>query len=798
MIALVPILTIGIVSLILSTNALLDATLAEINDDAHLHARELTIMFDSFISTLFSLSDTPPIQGIIRARDNGGIDIQGDSTYEQWTQRLSTIFEGVAEANPSFMQLRYLDEEGNELVRIDSDGNSARVISNESLQFKGDRYYFRDTMKLKRGDVFVSSLDLNKEGSPPRIEVPHKPVIRYATPIFDVDGKRRGIVILNIYAGPFLNTLALESDRYGEGTSLLLVDNEGYFLHHPDEENLWGSPRDLDSGINLHKFFSPDVVADILSRRSAVLDIDETQEIVAYVPVFPNKADTTDYFVFIKKTSKKAALTTVQKLQEIIVGLSLLFIFSIILIALFLSHSITGPIKSLYLTTRRIERGDYKARAEIRTRDELGQLGVAFNKTIEKLDSLKKEQNELENAKTRFISITSHELRSPMTPLKAQLQMLGEEYFGKLNTKQKESITTVLRNANRLDKIIVDFLEVSRIEAARLKFVFKKLSLTNSINELIKFMGGFMPEKKIKIMSDVRNLPIIEVDPDRVNQVLRNLINNAIKFSPEGGTVKVTAKKKLDHILFSVEDQGIGVKQEDTGRIFEPFYQAEQTMYRQKGGTGLGLAICRGIIEAQEGRIWLESKEGKGTIFYFTVPLTPIRKVRAIKLLFSSAQSTEKKVEDIFVEILGPMGKKEFEILKQTGLTAQTILRYIQEMETLGIINHKKAKQMSDMVGKQFRVSEKQKEVDLPRELQKLYVEALGPMGKKRLVKLKDTRSKTVVGDINFLEQHKILSAKEASSFRDRTIALFMRKELSDNNKGENKKSDFAANQKEK
>jgi len=151
---------------------------------------------------------------------------------------------------------------------------------------------------------------------------------------------------------------------------------------------------------------------------------------------------------------------------------------------------------------------------------------------------LAEERKEIDSAKSEFLSITSHELRSPMTPMKAQLQMLQNEYFGKLANAQKNSLNIVLRNADRLDKIIVDFLEISRIEAAHLKFVFKETNLEEIIQETVDLMEGSAKEKNVKLKVNMEKLPIIKVDPDRVSQVLRNLIDNAIKFSKDKNTIE--------------------------------------------------------------------------------------------------------------------------------------------------------------------------------------------------------------------------------------------------------------------
>lgn len=119
-------------------------------------------------------------------------------------------------------------------------------------------------------------------------------------------------------------------------------------------------------------------------------------------------------------------------------------------------------------------------------------------------------------------------------------------------------------------------------------------------------------------------------------QVLRNLINNAKKFSPENSKVFVDVKQEKNNIKFSVKDQGPGVSPENKQKIFEPFFQGEQTMYRKYSGVGLGLTICRGIVESQNGKIWVESQLKKGSTFYFTIPLKPVKKLKPIKSLFST------------------------------------------------------------------------------------------------------------------------------------------------------------------
>ncbi|UCH72351.1 MAG: HAMP domain-containing histidine kinase [Thermoplasmatales archaeon] len=373
------------------------------------------------------------------------------------------------------------------------------------------------------------------------------------------------------------------------------------------------------------------------------------------------------------------------------------------LIGFLVSRSISKPIKELYNAAKEVEKGNFDVKTNIQTKDEIQELGNAFNNTTVALAKIDDERREIDNAKTEFLSITSHELRSPMTPMKAQLQMLENEYFGKLTKKQKESLKIIVRNADRLDKIIVDFLEISRIEAARLKFAFKETDMNKTIEEIVEFMGGFAKEKNIKLILNQDKLPIIEVDPDRISQVLRNLINNAIKFSKENSKIEINVKQEGDHLLFTIKDYGCGLTPENQMRVFEPFYQTEDSSSRKYGGTGLGLAICRGIVEAQRGKIWVESKVGEGCTFYFTVPMEPVKEIEPIKILFSPKKTIERKIEEEFKTMLGPLGVGEFNELKnKNALWKEDLFEYIDSLTGQYIITPENGEIFKNKIGNIF------------------------------------------------------------------------------------------------
>ena len=223
--------------------------------------------------------------------------------------------------------------------------------------------------------------------------------------------------------------------------------------------------------------------------------------------------------------------------------------------------------------------------------------------------------------KTEFLSITSHELRTPLTPMKAQLQMLEEGYKGRLTDKQRESVELILRNLTRLDNLIKDILDISRIEMGRIQLRFEAMSINDVAKEAMIMQEPFAKEKEIIIVTDLAELPPVVGDSERLRQVIGNLINNAIKFADNGSEVLIESKREGDKVLFSITDYGVGISEEDKEKLFKPFSQIDSSMGRKRGGSGLGLAIAKGIIQAHNGDIRVESEPGKGSTFYFTIPL---------------------------------------------------------------------------------------------------------------------------------------------------------------------------------
>jgi signal transduction histidine kinase len=231
----------------------------------------------------------------------------------------------------------------------------------------------------------------------------------------------------------------------------------------------------------------------------------------------------------------------------------------------------------------------------------------------------------IERTKSEFISLIAHQLRTPISSMRWMLKELIEEKKGKLNERQKEYLKDLYLNSERMVQFLNDLLSAIRIEEGR--FLRKKelFSLEAIVELVIKLFQSRIEERKINLKYErpTQKLPLVKVDVEGIKTVIENLLDNAIRYTPEGGEVEIslTAPVTETEVQFSIRDSGIGIPDEEKERIFTRFFRASNAIKKETEGSGLGLYISKNIIEAHGGKIWFESKEGKGTTFYFTLPI---------------------------------------------------------------------------------------------------------------------------------------------------------------------------------
>jgi PAS domain S-box-containing protein len=253
-------------------------------------------------------------------------------------------------------------------------------------------------------------------------------------------------------------------------------------------------------------------------------------------------------------------------------------------------------------------------------------LGISEDITakIQAEDKLKQAYEQLktlDKLKSEFLAFTSHELKTPLTPLLLQAQMLDEGYFGNINEEQKKSIDLIIKNMKDLNKLIGDLLDIAVIQNKSLKIYPISSSLAPIVNDVFSNMDLFAKQKSITLKSDLDNIPKLFLDTFRIKQVITNLVHNAIKFNKENGKIEVIARVENNFCVVRVIDNGIGISVEDQKKLFKPFTQLEENEKLRYRGTGLGLVISKGIVEAHGGSMGVKSESGKGSTFWFTLPL---------------------------------------------------------------------------------------------------------------------------------------------------------------------------------
>ena len=224
--------------------------------------------------------------------------------------------------------------------------------------------------------------------------------------------------------------------------------------------------------------------------------------------------------------------------------------------------------------------------------------------------------------KDQFLSIVSHELRTPINAIMGFGSALDDELLGELNPEQHHYLQKMLSGSDHLLSLVDELLDLSRIQAGQLTLDLGPVDVRELIDQSVAGISPLLEKKHLQLQSHVQEgLPAMMVDSRRLQQVLINVINNAIKFTPEHGIIAVRARIEGNRLLVEVQDTGIGISEEDITKLFQRFNQVDTSFTRTAGGVGLGLAISKGLVEAHGGEIGVRSEPGRGSTFWFVLPL---------------------------------------------------------------------------------------------------------------------------------------------------------------------------------
>jgi len=279
-----------------------------------------------------------------------------------------------------------------------------------------------------------------------------------------------------------------------------------------------------------------------------------------------------------------------------------------------------SPLETINKALARVKEGKYGEKIKYTSEDEIGELVTSFNIMSDTIKEKEEQAKKTDIAKDEFLAMITHELKTPLVPIQGYSDILLNEHLGKLTPEQKNRLSIIKSSSETLLGIISDLLDVQKLEIGQLRMKKEDSDIKESILKSVNALAPQAEKKEVQLTTNAETLMIFH-DSERIKQVLTNLIKNAmIAVEPKKGKIEVIMVDTPTEINISVKDNGMGIPQDKQKDLFKKFYQVDTTLTRERGGSGLGLAICRGIIDNHGGKIIVESEEGKGAKFTFTLP----------------------------------------------------------------------------------------------------------------------------------------------------------------------------------
>lgn len=385
-----------------------------------------------------------------------------------------------------------------------------------------------------------------------------------------------------------------------------------YILSGDTGRVLATSSRDDDTALNI----TPNIVSALSGQAGYSSSLSGDYMDVA-VPV---QGGQTAYIVYI--------IDNKQTVQDLNRELFSIIIESIVIglvvaggVSLVLSHAMLRPIQNMTKAAEEMADGDFSRKIEVQSGDEIGILADTFNNMASQLESTLETIRQSEQVRREFVANVSHELRTPITSIRSYAETLMDTE-GMPDDMRQEFLGVILNESDRMTKIVGDLLELSRFDSGNSQFKFEEFSVERSVRDIYAAIA--LEAKKHQHVMNLElewKLPKILGDKARIEQVLINIMSNAVKYTPDGGTIDIYSGCSGDYVWIKVQDTGIGIPNEDMPKIFDRFYRVDKARSRASGGTGLGLSIAREIIVRHGGDIFLESVPGEGTTVTVKLPI---------------------------------------------------------------------------------------------------------------------------------------------------------------------------------
>lgn len=539
---------------------------------------------------------------LLLSQNNLVAQLLNDLTSTESLDDVTGAFMRVSLQKCVYDQVRLIDEKGMEIIRVNFNQGHPKTVLKEKLQNKKDRYYFVNALKLSENEIYISPLDLNVENG--SIEYPNKPIIRIATPVFDQQGNKRGIIVLN-YFGQMIIDHFNDLKNPLIKSQVMLLNAESYWLKGPSPECEWGFMYQDKQDIT----FSNEYPASWEIIKSAESKQFETEKgMFTFKTIHPiqriSMSDSSGSNTIL--SSKKGIMANDYYWKvlshipaEILYdkGYERRKIFAFLLI-----FSSLG----LWMISRRLAIANYSKR-----------------KAKFELKESERKLKESNQAKDKFFSIISHDLRSPFHTLLGLSNQLLENHKNYDEAMRERLIRYINESSKKTFNLLEDLLTWSRSQTGKIEFAPLEVNIKKLISEIVLASKLIAKTKNISLSDRIEIDPTVIADKDMLKTVLRNLISNAIKFTKENGAVIVSVNNtiKQDFIEVSVADTGIGIPEDIIDDLFLIDKITSSPGTEKETGTGLGLILCKEFVEKQGGKIWVKSEVGKGSEFIFTLPV---------------------------------------------------------------------------------------------------------------------------------------------------------------------------------
>ncbi|MFC1551600.1 ATP-binding protein [Candidatus Latescibacterota bacterium] len=496
-------------------------------------------------------------------------------------------------------QIRILNTDGMEIIRVNFNSGTHAIVPKDQLQFKGDRYYFNDTIGLKRGEIFLSPFDLNIEQN--KIEIPLKPMIRFGTPIYNALGEKRGVFILN-FLGENLIKHFTDTVEHSPGHYMLL-NSDSYWIVGRDKEEEWGFMYEDKKNSTMGASF-PEAWKTIGETESG--QFSNADGLFTFKTIYP---------IYESMGNSAISNDDLQRFNDNIDEKEYFWkVVSYIPVATIMEDLNTSRNKYIII--------DFIILLPI------GLLTVLLANDIAKRKQAQKKilkQNmdllELNELKNKFLGMAAHDLRNPLTSIGGFSEIILNDELGPVPDEQREFLQIINKTSEEMLTLVNDLLDVSVIESGKLDLHCINDSINSLIEERIKINQVIADKQHISLHSDLGEIPSFMFDQKKISQVLDNLISNAIKFSPHDLNIYLITKIVNNRVKVSVRDEGPGISKEDQPKLFGTFQRLTAQPTDGEKSTGLGLSIVKKIVEAHGGTVSVESVLGEGATFMFELPL---------------------------------------------------------------------------------------------------------------------------------------------------------------------------------